>query len=447
MPFLITSLLVLAPFLVGLNRPLVWSLWATVLAGVFLWQAFDRTTPGGRCDDVRRPGEPVDAGRIAMLTLAAAFAFGLPLLQLAGGVCTALPSSTPCVTDTERTWLSLVFALLLWLWFLLLTSPGRPAANKVLIALAFAGGAQAVYALGCVFMGVTPLFLEHVYRHQGVPTGGFPNRNHFAAFMYVCIFATIALILRLPGDTGSGRAGRWRLLLDQRLLWRLLVIVMVLALVATRSRAGNAAFLIGLVAGFAWLMLVERLRAHSGRTQPLNWRFVALLLVSVVLLDTLLIGSFVGIDKVRERIADTTVQGEIRDNVNADLLAHPALFTAFGHGAASFEPAYARVKSADIGAHFDLAHNDYLQVLVERGWAGALLFAAALLLAGRQALRQQPNGSERGAEVRFALVAATVALLVQASVEYVTQVPALWLAWLALLALAVKPRAKRVRTL
>lgn len=437
---LITFLLVAAPFLVGLNRPLAWSLWAALLAAAFLWRAMRPATAAGK-----QAHGAADTLRIITLGLAAAFAFALPLLQLAGGTCNALPAATPCVANTERAWLGLVFSVLLFLWFLLLTGPDRPTTNQVLTALALAGGVQAVYALGCFFLGSTPLFLEHVYRHQDVPTGGFPNRNHFAAFLYICIFATIALILRLPGDTGSGRASRWRLLLDKRLLWRLLVVVMVLALIATRSRAGNSAFLIGLFAGFAWLMLVERRRGKPGNKNPLNWRFVALLLGSVVLLDTLFIGSFVGIEKVRERIADTTLEGESRDDVNAVLLAHSELLTAFGHGTASFEPVFTRIKPAAIATHYDLAHNDYLQVLVERGWVGALLFVAALLLAGWQALRPPPGGSARGAEVRFAWVAATVALLVQAAVEYVTQVPALWLAWLALFALAIKPRARRAR--
>ena len=51
----------------------------------------------------------------------------------------------------------------------------------------------------------------------------------------------------------------------------------------------------------------------------------------------------------------------------------------------------------------------------------------------------------RGAEVRFALVAASTALLVHALVEYVTQVPAIWLAWLALLSLALRRSATRRR--
>lgn len=426
------AVLLLAPFLLGLNRPLAWSAATIALALPFVF--------------ARTPVAAVSGSSRALLGVAAAFALGLPLLQLAGGTCSTVPSAWPCTTSPEQSALSLLLALMLLLWFLLLTGPRRPATDTLLKALALTGALQAVYGMAVHFLGATPLFMEHVYRHADVPTGGFPNRNHLAAFLYIGIFAGIALVLRLPGDTGTGRAGRWRLLLDQRLLWRLLVVLMVLALIATRSRAGNAGFMIGLLAGFAWLMLVERRRQRpgSGQHQPLRWRFVVLVIASVLLLDALLIGSFVGLEKVQQRIADTSVEGEQRADVNATLLAHPELFTVAGHGAGSFLTAFEPVKPADAWPLYDQAHNDYLQVLVERGWLGALLFAAGMMLLLRSALR--PGRPGRGAEVRFAFVAATSALLVHGTVEYVTQQPAIWLAWLALAALAVTASAPRAGT-
>lgn len=424
---IITILLVAAPFFVGLNRPLAWTLYACLML-VALWKPISSRQAW--------PGQPT-----LLLTIAALFALGLPLLQLGAGICSELPSPTPCVAHSEKAWLSLVFALMLLLWVLLLLSPARPRTEQVLIALTLAGGIQAVYALTFFFLDLTPFFLEHTFRHTNAPTGGFTNRNHLAAFLYICIFAAIALILRLPADTGSGRAGRWRLLLDRRMLWRLLIVVMVLALIATRSRAGNAAFLIGLLAGFAWLMLIERRRGQAG-AQALRWRFVILVVASVLLLDTLLIGSFVGLDKVQQRIADTSLAGELRFDVNSALLAHPELLTAGGHGAASFLPVFEYAKPPEIPLRFEQAHNDYLQVLVERGWIGALLFAATLLIAGWQVLFQssQRVGST---EIRFAWLAATVALLVHATVEYVTQMPAIWLAWSTLLVLGLSTRRQR----
>lgn len=426
-------LLLGAPFLLGLNRPLAWTLWA-ILAVAALYRL-----PAVRPGSIET--SPISLLGMPLLALAGSFALLVPFAQLAGGSCSGIPSILPCVTDTEASVRSLAFVLLLLIWTWLLLGPGRPRTEQALLALAVAGGAQATYALGCHYLGITPLFMGHAFHHADVPTGGFPNRNHLAAFLYICIFATIALILRLPGDTGSGRAGRWRLLLDQRLLWRLLVVVMVLALVATRSRAGNAGLLVGLGAGFAWLMLAER-RGRGGKP-AVSWRFASLLLASVVLLDTLFIGSFVGLDKVRQRLSDTAIASELRDDVNRVLLAHPELFTPLGHGASSFEPAFEAIKPASIPLHYNLAHNDYLQVLVERGWAGALLLMAALLLLARRALHRPASG--RGAEVRFAWVAATAALMTHATVEFVTQTPALWMAWLALTALAVRAAADRRR--
>lgn len=434
---LATILLVCAPFLLGLNTPLAWSLFALILTTA-LWQTH-AAAPA-------HPARPsVVIPRRVMLLSAGAFAFALPLAQLAHGVCTDLPSALPCAANPEQSWLSLVMALMLAQWFLLLTGPARPSANNLLAALTVAATLHAFYGLLAFFLDITPLFLANEFRHEQVPTGGFTNRNHFAAFLYIGIFAGIALVLRLPADTGTGRAGRWRMLLDQRLVWRLAIMVMVLALIATRSRGGNAAFVLGLLAGLAWLLLVERRRQPAGNAnrKPLQWRFVALVIGSVLTLDAVLVGSVVGLDKLQQRIADTSLESEQRGVVNEVLFGHPELFTAGGHGAASFVAAFEPVKPANLQAIYDQAHNDYLQVLVERGWIGGLLFIAALTTALWLALG--PASAQQDAALRFALVAATTALLLHASVEFVTQIPALWLAWLTLLAgtLAGKRRRRK----
>lgn len=435
MRLLIASLLILPPFLIGLNRPLAWSLAAAALLAACVFRPLAFVPSGLR-------GTPGSSLAPALL-LAAIALFLLPLLQLAGGACGTVPASAPCVVDSELAWLGLTFALMAMLWFLLLAGAQRPSTNSVLALLTVAGTLQAGYALAMHYTGTTPLFLEGLTRHEQVPTGGFPNRNHLAAFLYLAIFAGIALILRLPPDTGSGRAARWRMLLDSRLLWRLAVVLMVLTLIATRSRAGNAVFLFGLLAGVAWLLLVER-RRRAAASRPLRLRFVLLLVASVVLVDALLVGSLVGIEKVQQRIADTSLQGEQRDEVIDALLAHPELLgTAFGHGSASFFSVFEAVKPPGLPLLYDEAHNDYLQLLVERGWLGAVLLGAALLLVLRHALHA--GRGDRGAEVRFALVAATVALLLHAGVEFVSRIPALWLAWLALLALACADDAVRHR--
>jgi putative inorganic carbon (HCO3(-)) transporter len=422
MNYTLPALLITAPFIAGLNRPLAWAAWALVMVAALLFRSSVS------------PQAALARWGIAAAGIAALFAFALPLLQLAGGLCAAIPSPWPCVTDTEQSWLSVTFALMIFLWALLLCSNPRPTANQLLMTLAIAGSLQAIYALLTFFLGITPLFLEGVLRHTDVPTGGFPNRNHLAAFLYICIFATLALVLRLPADTGTGRAGRWRMLLDQRVFWRIAVVLMVLALIATRSRAGNAVFLIGLLAGFAWLFAVR----WRGEGKRARLGFMSLVIGSVLLLDAVLIGTFAGLDKLEQRLSDTSLASEQRDDVTATLLANPELFTAGGHGATSFLQAFEPRKPQGLTKLYDQAHNDYLQILVERGWAGAVLFALALGLILRKALAPGRRKNESGRpELQFAIVASTTALLVHASVEFVTQIPAIWLAWLTVVAPAL----------
>ncbi len=431
LPFIV---LIVSPFLLGLNRPLAWCALALIMLLMWLQRVWQQQPAS------LWPASPLLR---TLLVLALIVALLLPLLQLVGGTCTSIPSVAFCSADPERTWLALPLWSLLVFWFAWLLSPMQPSTDDLLKALTIAGSVQAAYALALFFLGVTPWFMADVTHNEGVPIGGFTNRNHFAAFLYICIFSAIALVLRLPADTGTGRAARWRILLDHRMLWRMLIVLMVLALIATRSRAGNAGLLIGLGAGTLWLWIIERRRSQRAG-KPLRFGFVGLVIGSVLLVDSVLIGSFVGLEKVQQRLAETSVQGEIRTDVNSTLMNHPELFTAGGHGSGSFLAAFEPIKTAkNEPLLFVNAHNDYLQVLIERGWIGALLFLVTLALLAWLALRGgtargPSSGSSRGAEVRFAFVAATAALLIHASVEYVTQIPVIWLAWLTLAALAVR---------
>lgn len=435
----VALLLVPAPFLLGLNRPLAWTLWACLVVGAWLWRQV-RHAPRLANASTAMSGRTVKGAGTVLPVLAILFAVCLPLIQLAGGTCQAIPSTAPCAADPEAAWLGLALSVLLMAWFGLLHGPIRPRTDDILKALALAGGIQAAYALAFHYAGWTPVFMEDVFRHEKVPTGGFTNRNHLAAFLYLSVFATVALILRLPADTGVGRAGRLRALLDQRMFWRLLVVIMVLAVIATRSRAGNAGLVIGLLGGLAWLLIVERRRAKKS-SQPFRMQFVVVVVVSVLVLDAVLVGSLVGLDKVQQRIQETSLESEARGDINAALMANPQLFTPLGHGPGSFLPAFTPLKPPDIPLLFHMAHNDYLQALVERGLAGTVLFFLMILVLLSRALRRPPNHG--GAEVRFAFVAGTLALLVHATVEYVTQVPVIWMAWIALACVALQPSRLR----
>jgi len=83
--------------------------------------------------------------------------------------------------------------------------------------------------------------------------------------------------------------------LSPKMRLRLLLVIMVIALVLTRSRMGNTAFFVAmLVVGLAGVVLARK-------TAP---QTIALI-VSLIIIDVLIVGTGVGLEKVVERIQDT----------------------------------------------------------------------------------------------------------------------------------------------
>src|SRR5665213_2122116 len=118
----------------------------------------------------------------------------------------------------------------------------------------------------------------------------------------MCLAGGIGLMLSelsSPSSAGWRDSARrlLRTLLGNRARVRLALVVMVTGLVLTRSRMGNVAFVASLTsAGAFYLLAVRKL---SGRTIA----FFASLLV----IDLLVVGNFFGIEKVAERIQQTSI--------------------------------------------------------------------------------------------------------------------------------------------
>src|ERR1017187_3130506 len=155
--------------------------------------------------------------------------------------------------------------------------------------------------------GAYGLFIDR--QDAGVATGTFINRDHLAGYLEMCLATGVGLML---AELSSTSAVGWRdsarrllrTLLGNKARVRLALVVMVTGLVLTRSRMGNVAFATSLtgVGGF-YLLAVRKL---SGRTIA----FFASLLV----IDLLVVGNFFGIEKVAERIQQTSIGPEDRSD-------------------------------------------------------------------------------------------------------------------------------------
>jgi hypothetical protein len=129
-------------------------------------------------------------------------------------------------------------------------------------------------------------------------TGTFINRNHLAGYLNLCLAAGIGLMIAKLGGEATHTWRQWlrsvtRLLLGEKARLRIYLIIMVIALVLTRSRMGNTAFFAGtLIVGTLGLLLM--------RNAP---RSTMLFLASVIALDLLIVGTWFGVDQVAQRIS------------------------------------------------------------------------------------------------------------------------------------------------
>ena len=325
--------------------------------------------------------------------------------------------------------LSIAFAAFGFLTLALITNKARLKA----LALTFvvAGVCQAVFGSLMTLSGTEWSFFIPKQSYQGNATGTFINRNHLANYLVLCLAMGTGLLL---ADLYQNSANNWRergrrfaqALLGNKIRVRIALALMVIALVLTRSRMGNTAFFFSLfTTGFLWLLLTKRVTKGS-----------ILLLISLIIIDTLIVGTWFGLEEVKQRMEASSIQSESRDEVNRDtwplILSQPLL----GSGAGTYYTAFPRYRQSDITMSYDQTHNDYFQFLVEYGVLGCLplivLVIASLLktyqvLVKRKTLFFQALG--------FAPLMATIAMLLHIVVEFNLQIPANALSFMVILLL------------
>ncbi|PXW93254.1 O-antigen ligase-like membrane protein [Sphaerotilus hippei] len=314
------------------------------------------------------------------------------------------------------------------------------------------------------------------YEIFGHPTGGstrasgtFANPDHLAQFMVLTLSAGIGIMLaQMGGDAARPRNGRERLLalmrfvMSPKMLVRLLLVVLVITLVLTRSRAGNGAFFIALFLLCGWVMWTSpRLRLPAG-----------LLVVSLLVVDLVVIGQWVGLDQVVQRLQATelaqqaeaaasgtpgappprreeTMEERLRAAEDALQLVRLKPWTGWGGG--TFHINFPAVKQQALPLRYDHVHNDYVEIAADTGLTGLALLALAVGLTVWRVARLMSDRTgplDRGiaAGVGMALFCA----LLHATVDFNLQVTTNALVLTVLLAVAwsvpVPARADRVKS-
>ncbi len=316
----------------------------------------------------------------------------------------------------------------------------RTRLTLLLGVLVVSGTVQAFYGSLMTLSGIEWLLFGPKEVGHGNATGTFVNRNHLAGYLEMTLACGIGLLLALR----DGRRFRWRhlleLLMGPKARLRLGLVIMVIALVMTRSRMGNTGFFASLlIVGSLFVLLNREHRLRNG-----------LILASLILIDVLVISQYFGLEKLKDRLLSTQLEDRIvndevvqRENVDRDDIVGYALpmlerHALTGSGAGSFEASFQRYPGEDIRSHFDHAHNDYLQFAIEYGTIGMLplvLFVLGALYHALQALWRRESLYRSG--VGFGAAMGIIALLIHSATDFNLQIPANAATFISLCAIAV----------
>ena len=319
----------------------------------------------------------------------------------------------------QKLLLGLSLTALFCLTLLLLTSRRR--IKLVIFTLIISGICQALYGGMMVLSDI-----------EAVATGTFINRNHLAGYLELCLAVGIGFMIASLNDNAASNwrdVGRRMLktVLGPKSRVRIGLVIMVAALVMTHSRMGNTAFFASMtLAGIIALILSKRASKAT-----------IILLTSLILIDVAVVGTFFGVENVVNRIENTTLVSERRDDVDlyAWVLLQDNLLT--GTGAGSFYGVFPEYREEYIGpSFFDQAHNDYLQFQIELGLIGFVPLLSAVLLTFLMALRAQWVRKEplmRG--LSFSVIMAIIAFGIHSTVDFNLQIPSNAATFMVILAL------------
>lgn len=263
-------------------------------------------------------------------------------------------------------------------------------------------------------------------------SGTFVNRNHFAAYLVMCLSVGIGVLIASLSGTKSESWGRlfrnvMQWIITPKMALRLGLLVMVIALVLTRSRMGNSSFFIGLLAAGVIGLALSRRATKS----------MVILFASLIAIDLLVVGTYFGTQRVVERIAQTTAETEDRGEVAGYAFRMWTDFPVFGSGLGSFPVVFPRYSAEATVGTYTHAHNDYLEFAAEVGLAGLSLLALMVLMSFAVALRahyQRGDPLMRG--ISFAAIMSIIALMIHSAVDFSLQIPANALTFMFILALA-----------
>ncbi|MGZ5098766.1 MAG: O-antigen ligase family protein [Usitatibacter sp.] len=459
------ALLVWVPIPLGSNRPWAWmvlEVWAFAMLAlwVLLW-AFGRA----EVSEPMKRAWPAWILLLAWLALQALHILPMPPEWVAAlspeaarmeGLVADLGIQRDSMTlsiDPSASKISLLKSLAyVAVFFLTLALVNRRSRVETLArVLVYAAVLHAIYAVLMHLSNAEGEFFGTLLSHGESASGTYANRNHFAGLLEMTLALGIGLLIAGLSDRG---ADTWKKFVRQTIEWilspkmllRLSLCILVIALTTTHSRMGNTAFFASLLIAGAVGIVLSR---HATRN-------TVVLLASLVAIDLFIVGSWFGMEKLAQRIEQTTMgEVQVREEPASYAVEIVKDYPVFGSGPGAFYVTFPKYRSERVALFYDYAHNDYAQIAVESGILGFGIIGSFVVLTLLVALAAQWKRRDplmRG--MSFACVMGVTALLIHSAVDFNLQIPAnaayfmvlLALGWISMFHERREGDAPRVRT-
>lgn len=443
--FALALLINLAPLALGSNRPLPWA-YNAVMAGmlmlaVVLWHTAGRLN--GSATSLKPVIVPLTFFAFAMIWAAIQIVpmpagyLPNPLWQVAAEYEPSIAGSSVSVNPmagVEASMRLLTYACIFLAVYLLAANPGRASAFLWLFT-----GAVCLYALyGLARYSLDWSKILWFDSPSTRLTGPFLGQNNAATYYGLGLVCALALFLQAyrRSERGSSHSSlAYRLTTALQVLSGkpgfilVMVILILVALLLTTSRAGIAASL----AGCMTLILLQTVRSRN-RGGEGTVRFAGLAVVGVLFLVVLELSG----GRFAERILSAEQETGSRFDVYRMTWSAIADNAWTGTGLGTFQdifPLY-RDDALKFGQTWDKAHNDYLELLVGLGVPAALIFLAALLILFTTVVRGYFR-RRRDSIYCGVAVSASVIVGLHSLVDFSLQIQAVAMAFAMLLALGV----------
>lgn len=282
----------------------------------------------------------------------------------------------------------------------------KRAFRKALQIIIFFGFIHSVYGLLMNALNLNEYYFYEKISNFNSISGFFINRNHFAFFILLIFISSLAL-LQLNHkyfDKVSPRSISF--FLSDNFIIRVLILLFALALILTKSRSGNFAFvsLITILIIYEWI-----------KNKKIN--FLIIILLSIIILDFLIITILFGIDGIASRFVETSLESERRLPVFYFGLNQILNFPLFGYGLGNFETIF-RLEIQDNEFFYDHIHNDFIEYVGEIGLIGIIILGIFVYQVFKQVLEK-----DFLSEIKFLIFSLSVIIIIHGNLDFSLHMP------------------------